>query len=117
MKKIESGTYKAVYLEEENRILLQGDLRLESVEKYDEIINFISDNTLSSKRPVILDITRLETLNSSGIAALGMLMVEMKRHDREISIIGSRYISWQTLSLEGFKDINEKLSIEFAAHH
>ncbi len=109
--------YEIHYIKEDNLILIQGNLRLESVEKYDEIICFITENVLSSENPITIDLTRLNTLNSSGIAALGMFLIEMKKYDRDITIIGSRYISWQSISLEGFKDINSRLSVEFIVHH
>lgn len=116
-EEIISEIYQIHYLKEDNLILIQGNLRLESVEKYDEIISFITNNVLSSEKTVTIDLTRLNTLNSSGIAALGMYLVEMKKYNRDITLIGSRDVSWQVFSLEGFKEINDRLTVEFIVHH
>ena len=109
--------YQVRYVEDQNLILIQGDLRLESVQKYDEIIEFITSSVLSSEKPINIDVTKLATLNSSGIAALGMFLVGIKKSKREVTLIGSRYVSWQAISLDGFCDINEYLSVEFIVHH
>ena len=109
--------YQAYYFREKNCITLQGNLRLGTVEKYDEIIAFILHHVLATDTVISLDLTRLTTLNSSGIAALGMFIIKMKEHDKNIKIIASKYISWQTISLESFKDIHPKIEIEFMVHH
>jgi len=109
--------YTLRYIEEEKKIIVRGNLRLASLEKYDEIIEFILHHTMAEASSITLDLTKLETLNSSGIAALGMFIIKMKEKNRFIRITGSRYISWQVISLENFKDIHQNIEIEFVVQH
>jgi len=115
--KIENKDYTVIYLEDENRIIVQGNLRLRSVEKYNEIIDFIEGHFSANAEDAVLDLTKLDTLNSSGIAALGLLMIKMRDKKKMVKIIGSRYISWQAMSLENFKDIHSNIEIELIVHH
>jgi len=114
---IKTEDYTVRYIKEEDKIVIRGNLRLVTVEKYDEIIDFILYHTMEESNAAILDLTKLEALNSSGIAALGMFIIKMKDNNRFIKITGSRYISWQVISLENFKDIHKNIEIEFMVQH
>ena len=117
ISEINNANYTLKYIESDNRIVIKGNLRLQTMEKYDEITGFIIDNVINSKCEIILDLTQLEILNSSGIAALGMFIIKMKENEKKTRIIGSKYISWQVASLSSFREIDDNIVIDFVVQH
>ncbi len=109
--------YSLSFFPDDSKLVIRGNLRLDSVYSYDEIVNFVTDAFKRSGGEFHLDLTRLETLNSSGIAALGMFLVKSKEDLRPIKVMGSRYITWQAMSLESLKDLRSNLSIEMIVEH
>lgn len=65
---------------------------------------------------LVLDITGLLFLNSSGIKSLCVSLV-MEADDREglhLTIFGNRSITWQIETLPTFKDLMDNLEIRFS---
>ncbi|HOO71316.1 MAG TPA: hypothetical protein PK926_06100 [Spirochaetota bacterium] len=117
--KIKGETYSVEYQKDDNKIVFSGNLRLQSIESYDEIINFTMHHAMSTAEPLILDFTRLEIINSSGIASLGLFLVKLRdsEHNRKIVIYASKYIQWQAHSLNDLHELNANLEIVYIVHH
>lgn len=105
------------YIPEENRVVLQGTLRLQTVDRYNEILDFILKYVYDKEEVVILDLSRLVSLNSSGIAALGILLIKIKEANKKFRIFSSKYVHWQSISIEDFREINSDIAIEYVVHH
>jgi hypothetical protein len=99
------------------RIEIIGQLRLNSINKYDDIVTFLLEKTTGSDDELILDLTGLEIMNSSGIASLSLYLIKAKELKRKIRILASKKIHWQALSMEDFEDINENIAVEYVTHH
>jgi hypothetical protein len=87
--------------------LLGGILRLESAEAYERLFEPIRQ-TLRSANPYTIDLTNAVLMNSSGIRALGTLVLEAKRIGAKLTIRGKASVPWQkktVASLQGlYKD-------------
>lgn len=116
---ITGESYTVEYTDKEHKITFTGFFRLQSIESYDEIMNFILHYALDYDRPLALDISKMEFINSSGIASLGLFLVKLRdtNSEKKIKIIASKYIYWQAHSLKDLKDLNENLVIDYIVHH
>jgi len=114
---IDNENYSIEYIDHENMFILKGNLRLQTIDKYNEIMDFITRHAMKSDKPLTLDLTGLTSLNSSGIASLSLFLVNMKKSDKTIKIIGSSYIKWQSLSLTDFKELNSNIDVELIVQH
>jgi hypothetical protein len=102
---------------EENKIVISGELKLQTVAKYNEIIEFLLESCMTLKDPVILDIRNLTILNSSGIASFGLFIIKIRDSGKKLIIHASKHIHWQVFSLEDFKELDINLEIEFFEMH
>ena len=109
--------YSIEYIDAGNKILFIGNLRLRSVNKYDEILDFILEIAYNTNEPLFLDLTKLGIINISGIAALGMACVKTRNIHKKIVIQASKYIPWQVDTLDDFKMINNEIDIEYVVRH
>lgn len=114
---IQDKNYTVEYIEEENKITFKGNLRLKSVEEYNQIMDFIFNHSLTSGKILLLDMTKLNVINSAGIASIGLFLIKMREHNKKIKILASKYTHWQAVSLKDFTDINDNLEIEYIVHH
>lgn len=114
-------TFEQLYtiksIPEEHKIVISGELKLQTVAKYNEIIDLLLESCISLQDPVILDIRNLAILNSSGIASFGLFVIKMRDTGKKLIIHASKYIHWQVFSLEDFKELNSNLEIEFFEMH
>jgi len=109
--------YRVEYYEESNLVVFKGNLKLKSVKDYKVITEFIENIYENSISNLVIDFTDLETLNSSGIAAISLFLLKAKDFNRKINIIASKNSYWQTISLQDLGDLNKDVSIEFIVKH
>lgn len=114
---IQTKNYSVEYVEAEHKIIFKGNFRLESVEKYDEIISFVLSSSMKSGKLFLIDLTQLTVINSSGIASLGLFLIKLRDMKKKTKIYASKYVHWQALSLKDFEEINPHLDIEYIVHH
>lgn len=114
---INNEDYSIEYIEQDNMFILRGNLRLQTIDKYNEIMDFINKYSRNSEKTLVLDLTGLKTLNSSGIASLSLFFVNLKKSAKRVKVVGSSYIKWQSLSLMDFKELNENIDVEFIVQH
>lgn len=116
MKLVKNG-FSIEYNHEENMISFHGIFRLESIERYNEIMNFIYECSIQSNKDIILNFINLENINSAGIATLSLFFIKIKETKKRIKIITSHAIPWQRTSLEDFKLINDNIEIDNTYYH
>jgi hypothetical protein len=107
---IKSNEYR-VWIQEET-IYFEGTMRLSGTEAYAPI-NELLDGFLSSKpSAVVVDLTNLEFLNSSGINLLAKFTIAVRKEPGvKISVLGSQRIPWQGKSLPNLKKLHPALEL------
>jgi hypothetical protein len=93
----------------------EGTMRLSGVEAYAPILE-IMDAVLASKPAnIILDLTELEFLNSSGINLLAKFTIEVRKQaDVGMNVLGATRIPWQSKSLPNLKKLYPALELVIA---
>lgn len=113
----EDKTYSVDIVKETNTVLFNGKLRLHSLNEYNEIMENIFVFSKEDNSPLTLDFTKLDFINSSGIASLGILFIKLRDVDRKIKIIASKYVNWHVSSLRDFQILNPNIDIDFIVQH
>ncbi len=111
---IKTQDYEIWYTEATNTITCQGRLRLAGLEEYQPIIQLL-DQVLEPQPPLlILDLTGLEFLNSSGINVFLKFVLKVRQQNTtQLTVIGSSEIPWQGKSLKNFQRLMPGLRLEF----
>jgi len=93
----------------------EGTMRLSGTEAY-QPIQALMDAVLAARPPqIILDLTELEFLNSSGINLLAKFTIEVRKQASAALIVkGSARIPWQSKSLPNLKKLFPALALEIA---
>jgi hypothetical protein len=115
--KIEDKIYSIELIKDTSTVLFIGNLRLHSVNEYNEIMENIYSFSKGDSKPITLDLSKLEFINSSGIASLGILFIKLRDLDRRIKIIASKYVNWHVASLRDFQILNPNIEIDFIVQH
>lgn len=105
--------YKVTLNEEDNTVILDGTLRLRGLDEYQEI-SIMLDSCLGRSNTTIVDLTKLDFLNSSGIAMLSRFVINARKNENtQLTILGSESIPWQGKSLKNLKRLMPSLSLKF----
>jgi len=106
-------TEEAVLLFDEiNTAKLEGSLRLANLKEYDLVLDFLHEVANKSPEKIVLDLTDLRFLNSSGITTLSMFILEKKKSLKpKITVLGSNKIPWQDKSLSNFNKLWTEVQI------
>ena len=68
--------------------------------------------TASAAQSVLeIDMQNLVFLNSSGISALSLFIIEMRKDEKPVRIRGNKSITWQTKSLYNSQRLYEEVEI------
>ncbi len=90
----------------------EGTLRLSGTDAYQPILDLM--NKVLSEKPqnVVLDLTQLEFLNSSGINLLAKFTIELRKHpDVAMKVLGSTRIPWQSKSLPNLQKLHKGVEL------
>jgi hypothetical protein len=90
----------------------EGTLRLSGTDAYQPILELMQ-GVLAEKPPaVVLDLTQLEFLNSSGINLLAKFTIEMRKQpDIAVKVLGSTRIPWQSKSLPNLQKLHKGVEL------
>lgn len=92
----------------------EGTLRLSGTDAYQPIYEMMQEFLASSPNSIVLDLTQLEFLNSSGINLLAKFTIELRKTpDIGFSVIGSTRIPWQSKSLPNLQKLHKSVVLEF----
>src|SRR6188474_1812932 len=113
MKAMEIKTKDYRVWREDANIHYEGTMRLSGTEAYAPILELM-DDVLRSKPPmIVLDLTELEFLNSSGINLLAKFTIEVRKHAGVgIVVKGAQRIPWQGKSLPNLRKLHPALELQ-----
>lgn len=77
---------------------LRGVLRLESPEAYERLLAPVREH-MTSAGAYVIDVSDVVLLNSSGIRALGTLVLAAKQAGIKLTLRGKREVTWQQKSM------------------
>ncbi len=112
---ITGDEYKAIYIQEEQKIKLSGELRLRDTQEYSEIANLLQSAFDESDSGITLDLTELNFLNSSGVSTISKFVLYARKQaasSKKIKCLGSNQIFWQKKTLTNFVRIWSDLELE-----
>jgi hypothetical protein len=109
--KIENDSYILYDNEAHDHIYISGSLRLNGLAEYTPITQALKQ-CLNKTDKITIDLSQLESLNSSGIAMLSKFVIDV-REKKKISliIIGSVNIPWQGKSLKNLQRLYPALEL------
>jgi anti-anti-sigma factor len=105
--------YSVLCRDAEERVVLRGVLRLHSPAAFEELFAPISTR-IERGETLHLDLSEVSFMNSSGIRALAMLVLQAKERGARLRLTGSTGIPWQKKTLHSLSAISPKLEIDIA---
>jgi len=91
---------------DETTIHYEGTMRLSGTEAYAPILEMMNGLLATKPETIVLDLTELEFLNSSGINLLAKFTIEVRKQTEVgLSVKGSKRIPWQSKSLPNLKKL------------
>lgn len=107
--------FSAVFSEASHTICFKGAMRLSSMRAYDVVKDFL--HRAAAKVPpagrMVIDVTALQFLNSSGITTLSIFVLAMRDAKKcRLAIRGDRRVAWQYKSLGNFKRLWNEVDLQ-----
>ena len=107
---IKTGEYNV--WNECSTIHYEGTLRLSGTDAYQPILELMQQVLAEKPQNVVLDLTQLEFLNSSGINLLAKFTIELRKHpDMPVKVVGSSKIPWQSKSLPNLQKLHKGVEL------
>ncbi|OCR01178.1 hypothetical protein BCD67_17590 [Oscillatoriales cyanobacterium USR001] len=109
---IKTDEYQIWYDRATASVFLQGSLRLTG-EEYEPLVKFLEEIAESEPEEIILNLQKLEFLNSSGISMLSKFVIKVRQKKNiNMEIKGSKAIPWQGKSLRNLLRLMPALKLE-----
>src|SRR3954465_12647062 len=95
---------------EDETVYFEGTVRLRGTEGYAPINGLLKATLADNPRQLVLDLTNLEFLNSSGINLLAKFTIAVRKQSGvSLTVRGSHRIPWQGKSLPNLKKLYPEL--------
>jgi anti-anti-sigma factor len=110
---IKTVDYSICYDPLTETVSYEGSLRLSGIEEYAPIVKLLND--LADREPgkIILNLQKLEFLNSSGINVLSKYVIKVRQKGTiQMVVKGSKSIPWQAKSLKNLQRLMPSLQLE-----
>ena len=90
----------------------EGTLRLSGTDAYQPILDMMQAVLAEKPQSIVLDLTQLEFLNSSGINLLAKFTIELRKQpDVGMKVLGSTRIPWQSKSLPNLQKLHKGVEL------
>ena len=90
----------------------EGTLRLSGTDAYQPILDMMQGMLARKPEKLVLDLTQLEFLNSSGINLLAKFTIELRKQpDVGMQVLGSTRIPWQSKSLPNLQKLHKGVEL------
>ena len=90
----------------------EGTLRLSGTDAYQPILELMQQVLADKPQNMVLDLSQLEFLNSSGINLLAKFTIELRKHpDLPVKVLGSTKIPWQSKSLPNLQKLHKGVEL------
>ena len=110
---IKSKNYSVVYDKASHNVTFCGSLRLNGSAEYASISELLNNLIQQEPEKIILDLTELKFLNSSGISVISRFVINVrKRQNIQMIIIGAKQNPWQGKSLKNLQRLMPSLRLE-----
>ena len=112
--KIEDELFNITYNDGSNTIFFEGSVRLNDMQRFDKIKQFMLDIFSLETSELNIDFIKLDFLNSAGISMLCNFIYEIKdTNKKKVQIVGNKDIQWQKKSFENLKIIWKDIQIYY----
>lgn len=112
-QEINGDDYRVHYNPESVTVSFIGELSLSGPGDYAPIAQLLDDVANQEPSTMILDLRKLEFLNSSGISLVSKFAINMrKRKTIQVIVMGSNTIPWQGKSLKNLEKLFPGLKLE-----
>ncbi len=110
---IKTKDYSILYDPTTTTVTCQGSLRLNGTEEYAPIVQLLNELTNQEPPTIILNLQKLEFLNSSGINVLSKFVMKVRQKGNiKMVVQGSNTIPWQGKSLKNLQRLMPSLQLE-----
>ena len=116
-QEIKGNDYLVVYNEKEQTVFFQGTLRLKTTNDYEPVSKLLKSiiDVVGKQDPILtLDFRELKFINSSGIHALSRFVIDLRKSDQPIRVVGNPKIYWQKRSLINFSKLWPKVQVDLS---
>jgi hypothetical protein len=119
MKNITGESFE-VRLEDNSTVFFKGALRLRGTEDYAPILEMLKETlretlrepSISPAAPIVLDLSELAFLNSSGITMFSRFVIEARSHAGiDLHFVASEAIPWHARSLRNLQRLMPAMNI------
>ena len=113
LMEIKNDDYKIAYNPESGIIACSGNLELRGKEGYAGIAALLKNAVESKTRLIILDMRKLEFLNTMGITTLGGFIIDVRnKGNKGLKVRASTQYPWQGRALKGLEILMENMEVE-----
>ncbi|MEM1367597.1 MAG: hypothetical protein AAGG02_06155 [Cyanobacteria bacterium P01_H01_bin.15] len=110
---IEGENYQVNFQPESATVEFIGSLRLSGPKEYAPIAEILSQLIEPAPSEVILDLSKLQFLNSSGISMISKFVINLRKAKTiSATVIGSQDIPWQGKSLKNLQKLLPGLRLD-----
>lgn len=111
---IKTENYNIIYDPKSSKVIFDGSLRLNGSVEYASISELLDNVAQQEPEKIVLDLTELAFLNSSGISILSKFTINIrKRKNIQMVVIGAKKNPWQGKSLKNLQRLMPSLKLEF----